>query len=323
MLRHFSATDLVDLYLDFPVAACLVSREGTYLAANRKFADLVEAPYDGLVGRHISDVCGEEVHARGRRDFEILDAGGLLTNHELPFRGRFYLVAVRPMWREVDGTVAAICMALTDITEQKHQTDELALINLQLNQANARLAEMARTDALTGLWNRLALEELLPREIARSRRDSTAISVLLADIDHFKSYNDRYGHIAGDQALQSVAHAMRKALLHPGDFLVRYGGEEFLVVLPATPAAGAMVVADNIRKSVETLGIAHDASPLGVLTISLGVASLRHIERSSDITGARIDLIQRADQALYRVKTTSRNGIGLCDKNKADLPFPR
>lgn len=324
MLQHFSANDLLDLYLDFPVAACLVSREGLYLAANREYADLVEAPYDNVIGRTVRELCGEEIDIRTRQDFDTLDTGGTVANHELFFRGCFYLVAVRPMWWEVDGAVAALCIALTDITEQKHHADQLALVNRQLNQANTRLAEVARTDALTGLWNRLALEELLPREIARSRRDGSAISLLFTDIDYFKNYNDRYGHLAGDEVLQKVAQATRKALLHPGDLLVRYGGEEFLVVLPSTPAAGAMIVAANVHKAVEALGIPHEASPFGVLTISIGISSLPSIARSANIAEVRTDLIDRADRALYRVKATTRNGVGLCEKNAGEDPtLPR
>lgn len=315
MLRRFSASDLLDLYLDFPVAACLVSREGQLLAANRECADLVKAPHDNIIGRTVHDMFGDDICEKTRTDFEILDAGGVVPAYELMFRDRFYLVAARPMWREVDGTVAALGMALTDITEQKHQADRLTLINHQLNQANTRLAEVARTDSLTGLWNRLALEELLPREIARSRRDGSAISLLLADIDYFKNYNDRYGHLAGDEVLQKVAHAMRRSLLHPGDLLVRYGGEEFLVLLPATPAAGAMIVAENVRKAVEALGIPHDVSPFGMLTISVGVSNLALIQRSANIGEVRTDLIDRADRALYRVKAETRNSIGLCERD--------
>ncbi|MCJ8142452.1 sensor domain-containing diguanylate cyclase [Ancylobacter sp. A5.8] len=320
MLSQISPEELRALCLDFPVAACLVDRNRRFLAANREYARLIGFSGARLVGRRALDVCGPEIDARMQRDFEVFDAGGQVPNHELDFAGKVHLVAARAIRPATGDHVVALCVALTDITEQKRLECRLAAANAQLSDANRRLSEAARTDALTGLWNRHALEELLPQEIGRSRRAGVPLSVLMVDVDRFKEYNDRYGHLAGDEALRAVAHAMRGALRHPGDLAARYGGEEFVIVLPGTDSDGAIVVATNVRAAIRTAAIPHAGSAVGIVTASIGVASVANIPRTAEVALIRTRLIDGADQALYAVKATTRDGIWLHPTGIGDGP---
>lgn len=319
MLSYLSADIIRHVYLDFPIATCLIGRTGMFLAANREYAHLLGQPEDGVVGQHIRDLCGEVAYDYVVSDFAVFDAGGSVPNKELALGERTYLVSVRPLSHPQQRRASAICVALTDITEQKALEQRLELANAQLSAANRQLEEAARIDPVTGLWNRRALEELLPREIARSRRDGTPLSVLMVDIDYFKKYNDRYGHLAGDIALRSVAQAMEEALHRPGDMIARYGGEEFLVVLPTTDAAAALEVAHHLRSAIAGRAIVDETSHLGRVTISIGVASLNDVAHDADVEAVRTTLVHGADQALYAVKSEGRDGIRL---HAEALPAP-
>ncbi len=163
---------------------------------------------------------------------------------------------------------------------------------------NAEVRELSLTDSLTGLHNRRYLELFLPEEVERSRRSKQALSVIMLDLDRFKSYNDTYGHQAGDVALQTVALCLRAGARRGVDVVMRYGGEEFIVVLPETGADGAWTVAENIRKKVAACTDFKRNT-----TVSLGVATLRG-EGCEAAT-----LIHQADTALYQAKKSGRNRV--------------
>ncbi len=177
------------------------------------------------------------------------------------------------------------------------------------------IQELAQRDALTGACNRRSFDEHLPRiwhEAAQARR---AIAVILIDVDHFKAYNDRYGHLAGDDALRAVARAVQAFIHQPGDILARYGGEEFAAVLQGVSAAQARLVAESMRRAVVALGIEHRGSrTCDSVTISLGVAAIEP-SLARDCRGA----LQLADQALYRAKLNGRNGAELLDEAEYGL----
>ena len=174
----------------------------------------------------------------------------------------------------------------------------------ELKKLNRRLFEQSREDALTGLGNRLRLGEDLETLQARADRYGHSYSVILCDVDFFKSYNDRHGHVAGDEVLKRVAREIR-VQCRSGDTAYRYGGEEFLVVLPEQPIEAAVTVADRLRRSVENLGITHESKdPTGPVTISAGVAALRVGEQKSTD-----DLLKEADAALYHAKDAGRNRV--------------
>ncbi len=167
------------------------------------------------------------------------------------------------------------------------------------------LAEnLAGVDGLTGIANRRRLDETMEFEWRRAIRDREYISLLLIDVDHFKRYNDIYGHISGDNCLRQVAETALKAVHRPADLLGRYGGEEFVVVLPNTDSRGANEIAEHIRDAVEQLRAPHEGNPHAVITVSIGCAT-RIPERDSSYSS----LLQAADSALYQAKSAGRNRI--------------
>lgn len=175
--------------------------------------------------------------------------------------------------------------------------EELHHAHCRLQEANAKLHELATRDGLTGLLNHRALLERLGEEFGRAKRHDLPLALLLLDLDYFKDYNDAHGHLAGDAALQQVAQVLRSAT-READTLARYGGEEFFVVLPQTDRAGALAMAERIRRGIE------DSGKVGYsLTVSIG-ACVRQAQTES-ITA----LIGCADEALYRAKAAGRNQV--------------
>lgn len=170
--------------------------------------------------------------------------------------------------------------------------------------AELMLTMLSRTDSLTGLNNRRALDELLEREWLRARRTGESMSILFVDIDHFKAYNDTYGHQAGDDTLAAVARCISENIRRPGESVARYGGEEFVIVLPQTPAPGALAVAENIRRAVALLGIEHAASAQGRITVSVGAATWQG-QRADTVAS----VVKAADEALYTAKAAGRNKV--------------
>ncbi len=161
----------------------------------------------------------------------------------------------------------------------------------------------ATIDAVTGLFNRFWLRKMLPRQMARANAGDEPLSLIMADIDHFKKYNDTHGHVAGDRALESVADSLRNGL-RPTDMPARYGGEEFIVLLPATDLAGARVVAERLRAMIEAAPIEtpHGLS-LPSVTVSLGMAEMHQAHKRPE------SLIEACDQAMYRAKLAGRNRL--------------
>lgn len=181
-----------------------------------------------------------------------------------------------------------------------------ALVKLteQLNEANQELQRLSMTDGLTGLANRRLYDETLQREWRRCMRLNRPMSVLMIDVDHFKRYNDGYGHQTGDDCLKVVAEEVAHAAPRAGDLAARYGGEEFVLVLGETDREGALAVAQRIRDNVAALKLVHEGSPHGHVTVSCGLCSVLpdeslQVER----------LVKSADSALYTAKERGRNGV--------------
>lgn len=166
------------------------------------------------------------------------------------------------------------------------------------------LKRASRYDALTGIANRRFLDETLEEEWRRAARDSRAISLLMVDVDLFKEFNDRFGHNAGDVCLREIAQCLSRALLRTGDLAGRFGGEEFLVVLPESDLAGAVEVGERIRCAVEALNIPHGGSPHKTITVSLGAAC-----RFAGPLNTVGELIEAADKAMYESKHRGRNRL--------------
>jgi diguanylate cyclase (GGDEF)-like protein len=184
----------------------------------------------------------------------------------------------------------------------------------QLETQSAQLENIASTDSVTGVPNRRSFNDRLANEWRRANRRGAGVALMFMDIDFFKPFNDTYGHVAGDAALQQVAQTLSACLLRPQDFFARYGGEEFVAILPETDLSGALQIAERMRAGVYELGIAHSGSQLQRLTISIGVAWKRPRAGLTPET-----LIREADAALYEAKHAGRNRIA-AEKYRSDTP---
>jgi diguanylate cyclase (GGDEF)-like protein len=173
----------------------------------------------------------------------------------------------------------------------------------RLEVANQELETLVATDALTGVANRRAFDLTANREWRRAAREAIPLALLMIDVDHFKAFNDCYGHPAGDACLQEVA-ATIASMRRPADVVARYGGEEFAVILPATDLAGAVQVGSNILTALAARNLAHNASVWGTVTVSIGAACLRPSSQT-----VLEHLIQHADAALYQAKRGGRNRV--------------
>ena len=171
----------------------------------------------------------------------------------------------------------------------------------QLIAAHEALHHEATHDRLTGLWNRGRILDQLGRELIRSRREHRPLSVVIADIDHFKRINDDLGHAAGDAALVAVAQVIRTSL-RPTDFAARMGGEEFALIFPDTALGGAITAAERLREAVASVQVDYKGAALRRITVSLGLAAL---EQGADAQS----LLAQADQALYRAKRSGRDRV--------------
>jgi diguanylate cyclase (GGDEF)-like protein len=196
---------------------------------------------------------------------------------------------------------------------------QLTLVRVRYQLRTKRMAdalrESANLDAITGIANRRRFDDGLERECLRARRSKEPLSVILLDVDHFKSFNDHYGHPAGDACLRSVAQSLSRACLRPGDLVARFGGEEFAVILPQTPLCGAEHVAARILDAVHESAIPHATSPVSAhVTLSAGIACLQHVTTTHpgsgdvnlDVRESLRALIQDADKALYAAKAAGR-----------------
>jgi diguanylate cyclase (GGDEF)-like protein len=164
-----------------------------------------------------------------------------------------------------------------------------------------KLEKLATTDSLTGLANRRRFDEHLAAEVARAARSGEPLTLVLCDVDHFKRFNDRYGHQRGDACLVEVAHALEGVVRRPADLAVRYGGEEFALVLPGTSQEGAVVLADRLRAGMREMAVPHeDSDGRGIVTLSAGVATV--------IGAWTVDeIVELADRALYEAKANGRD----------------
>ncbi len=187
-----------------------------------------------------------------------------------------------------------VVLVMRDITERKMLEEKLAVLAL--------------TDGLTGISNRRAFDEALNREWKRTLREGSQISLLILDLDHFKEFNDQYGHQVGDDCLRAIAAAVRGAV-RATDVVARYGGEEIAVILPSTASAGAVEVAEKVRADIEALQITHEAYPEGGgwITASVGVATA--LARYGGTMKMPESLLLAADNALYKAKHGGRNRV--------------
>ena len=184
-----------------------------------------------------------------------------------------------------------------------HQLRQRMAMEREIRYAHQTMRDMALTDSLTGLGNRRRLDNALVDEIRLARRQGSALSLIMLDVDHFKRYNDQYGHAAGDDCLSAVGQAIQQAVKRPSDLAVRYGGEEFTVLLPNTDNAGAIQVTEDILQAIRALKLEHAGHTLGYVTASAGITTWHPV----DDTVTPATLLKAADTCLYQAKQQGRN----------------
>jgi len=243
------------------------------------------------------------VHAE---DIEIIEANVQICREGRQsdvfcFRSRnkegnyIWLEANLRLYRDEKGQPAGFVYSVRDISSRK-------ALELERDKAFRMAEKRAMVDGLTGVWNRYMLDLTLEKVWQQGCEAVTPVSLLLIDVDHFKAYNDIYGHIAGDDCLRAIAKAIQAVLRRSSDLLARFGGEEFVVVLPETTSIGAELLCELVRQSIEEHHIPHTGSPYGFVTVSLGCAT------EIPMAGvAREVLMRAADEAMYRAKAAGRN----------------
>jgi diguanylate cyclase (GGDEF)-like protein len=213
---------------------------------------------------------------------------------------RVLVVGQDIFWALVNASHVVASNMLLTLVDRLRVNNSTVSEGLRLQQVYKR---HAMTDELTGLHNRRWLDGTLKRQIRRSSMNRHSLALLMVDIDHFKSYNDRFGHLAGDHVLYAVAHTMLNNI-RPTDLIARFGGEEFVVLLPDTDIAGAQIVAERIRQAVAgAVVMMSDESILPPVTVSIGIAPMKPFASAED-------LLATADSALYRAKERGRNCVG-------------
>jgi diguanylate cyclase (GGDEF)-like protein/PAS domain S-box-containing protein len=255
-----------------------------------------------LVGRvfreviHPADLAEVEMAMRALR---AGSEGGTLEYRERKRSGEYFWVegSLRVYRDPATGRPIGFLNLMRDITERKRSEEHL-------QSAYRAMESLVVVDALTGIANRRRFDEALATEWRRALREGDKLSLLLIDADHFKRYNDTYGHVRGDSCLKQIAEAAMDVVLRPGDLVARYGGEEFAVVLPGTDETGAKAVAEDICQAVRNRRLAHDGNAPGIVTVSVGCATV--IPQRGKTPQ---DLIESADQALYRAKGRGRNRV--------------
>jgi diguanylate cyclase (GGDEF)-like protein len=232
----------------------------------------------------------------------VLDGGAAFDREVGPQKGVDQLLLdVSRSLIEMNQSYESMVRRLETLLAEKEE------LSSKLEEANKELMRLASTDALTGLPNKRSLENALTRDLARADRDKTWLSVVVVDVDHFKKFNDTYGHATGDLVLQAVAKALSRHL-RAGDLAGRYGGEEFVLILPGSNMIGARIAAERIRKGLEAMVVDTEHGPLKV-TASFGGAAIC----GPGCGRSRDELFARADAALYEAKRAGRNRVIVAD----------
>lgn len=306
-------TDIGERYLqleavcDFvPVPLCIVDVQRRFVMANQALAAVLGMATSAIEGQPVGQFL-PGLDACLVASFAALDTLGSEAQPELEIGARWFHLTITTLPDDPRDR-PRLSVAMTDITAQKNVEQELARMNRQL-------ARHAYEDYLTGLFNRRHLDSVLRTELARAHRAGAPTSLLMLDLDHFKQYNDRFGHQAGDECLRLVADKIATVISRKGDCLGRFGGEEFMAVLPHTPPEGAHAVALRLQQAMRGLQMPEGAQPASGITLSAGVATLYpDVSRQPfDADSAASCLLQAADQALYRAKSAGRNQIVVHD----------
>lgn len=288
-----------------------IDSQGIITTVNPAAASILELNLEQIVDRKMSEVFFDYPQ---NDDFIqiILDAvyDSSMSHHKVCgyYTGKHYkslFMTTSFLKAQINYVVQPIGVTVlfSDVTELGELRDAAAALD-KIKVLNQKLERLSYLDELTGLPNRRYFNDICSREWRRAAREKKAMAVIMLDIDYFKEINDCMGHQGGDECLVSVANTLAKALNRPGDLAARFGGDEFIILLPDSDSSSALNIAESIQKSIGELKIENAGSPYGWLTVSLGIAFRHH---DSDATCESLCLA--ADQALYRAKSKGRNRI--------------
>ena len=289
-----------------PMAAFIKDEEGRMVYCNRALADRFGAIPEDWIGKTDFETWPREMAEKFRKtDLQVLEQNRArhYEDQTLGPDGRTvsWNVCKYPLV-DASGGRAVACAAL-DVTKEREAEREVQQVQQELQVVNEKLRTLSLTDALTGLMNRRALEDCLERERARCIRSRAQLCLLMLDVDNFKSFNDSFGHVQGDEALRRIS-ALIQQWTRKGDLVARYGGEEFLAILPDTSAIEAIRIAKRLCEAVAEATWEHRA-----ITASIGVATLD--ERTLSTTS----FLDEVDQALYAAKRRGRNQVCTAQSN--------
>lgn len=288
------------VYDTFPMPIGLIGRDGRYIVVNTAYAAIHELEPAQLIGNRVENFVPGAL-AQLRQDLAVLDAGLRVADREVTWKERVFHELIQPV-KHSSGQVMALTSTLIDITSRKQA-------ERALEKNHRRWQFHASHDHLTGLPNRRHIDEAIDQQLRRSAQDATPLSVLMIDVDMFKDYNDHVGHLQGDQCLRAIAKQLRQVMRRSSDVMGRYGGEEFMAVLPGTGAAHALRIALNALQEVRNLQLKHPTSPYGCVTLSIGVATFDDFTRKASVAQQRSELLGQADRALYTAKAQGRNTV--------------
>jgi diguanylate cyclase (GGDEF)-like protein len=279
---------------------------GTSLAASPALRTLFRQPSGSAILVSTVDQIERLYSYRGVRGFPFVVAVGR-TKNELLSNWERASALIGAAALLVCAMIALLANRLFRQIVIRDQLDQkLRERSDDLEQHNAGLHVLAHTDKLTGIANRLMFDTVLERELKRAQRGDACLSLILLDVDYFKKFNDRYGHLAGDRCLRGVGRVLTEQVIRAGDVAARYGGEEFAVILPNTDRSGAVAVAERLRLGILALDIAHGDAPAGVVSASFGVAT---VAAGQETQLRPADLVARADACLYEAKGGGRNTV--------------
>lgn len=279
----------------------IVDETGHYKRVNEAWSALLGYSLDQIVGHLVGQVLHPDDRSKvddyRQRLTEGMPVGGVVTRVR-HVQGHYLEIE----WRVLH-TGDQVFLNGRDVTREQANMREMEKVNAQLAEQKLALQEMAFHDGLTGAFNRRYFDEVLHSEWRACAREGKVIAVLLLDIDHFKLYNDNYGHLQGDECLRLVAAELQNRFKRPRDFVARYGGEEFVALLTGTDEKGALHKANEVVQAIAAMHIKHEKSPVQpYVTVSIGVAVVK-----PDLLDLPESLVQRADAVLYEAKSTGRN----------------
>ncbi|MFH1020252.1 MAG: diguanylate cyclase [Pseudomonadota bacterium] len=292
---------LFDATFNSPVPTSVTGINHTILMANQAYwADFGPLPDNQKTIKCHEHRPGKSCHTENCPLTRIMGGASQYTCESVKEKDgvfRYFIINTKPLF-DARGKVAGCVESFQEITGRKQAEEALA-------DSNRKLEALSNTDGLTGIANRRRFDEALAQEYARHARSGAKLSLILLDIDHFKLFNDGYGHVKGDECLQQIARVMADCAGRPADLVTRYGGEEFACLLPETDSSGAVVIAEKIRRGIMDCAIPHKGSDVaGCVTASLGVVT---VQCTAD--GSAVDVVFQADELLYLAKSSGRNRI--------------